>query len=274
MAFALMRSNDFAERLNQSASIGDLRSLEFDILSYLESNPEDSVTPMIILIACYMNLNDIENAELIVNKCYKLVKRNVPFDLAMYKANIENAKGNNKEAFAIVRTLLKYQKLDERERVIALIYLMIVNTNLANFEEVYKYVLELWNIINHNSEIDFEEDSFYSKVSQYIDPRSLIGVVDKLKSYLKGKEQLKNNETYSEIYRYVKEYTNDNRLIEDIIPYEEVDIEFPDEKYFSLKLITKPMSVEESHNLEIQIARLIESNFPFILVLVDVIARK
>lgn len=65
---------------------------------------------MIILIECYMRLNDVENAELTLNNCYKLVKRIVPFGLAMYKSAIENINGNWKEAVSIVQKLLKNNK--------------------------------------------------------------------------------------------------------------------------------------------------------------------
>ncbi|MBF0458415.1 MAG: hypothetical protein HQK99_11035 [Nitrospirae bacterium] len=273
MPIALLRSNDFAERLNQSTSIEDLRSLEIEILDYLKNDPDDSVTAMITLIGCYIGLNDIENAELIVHECYKLIKRNIPFNLAIYKTMIENIKGNKKEAVAILMKLIKNNKLTEGERIKVFVHLIVYNSNLAYFEEMYTNVVELWNMINHNTKIDFDDDSFYSKVSKYSDSRVLFKVMDKLKSYLNGKELLKDDDKYSEIYKYVKDYTKDNLLIEDIIPYEEVDIEFPDIKYFSLKLISKPMYVQERHNLEIQITKLIESNYPQVLVLVDVIVR-
>ncbi|WP_420263966.1 hypothetical protein [Candidatus Magnetominusculus dajiuhuensis] len=251
-----------------------MRSLEIEILDYLKNNPDDSVTAMIILIGCYIRLNDIDNADLTINKCYKLVGRNVPFGLAMSKAIIENIKGNKKEAIAILMKLIKNKKLTEGERIVVFVQLIIYNSNLAYFEEMYNKVVELWKMINHNSEMDFDGNSFYSEVAKYADHLPLISAMDDLKSYLNGKELLKKDDKYSEIYRDVKDYTKDNRLIEDIIPYEEVDLDFPDVKYFSLKLISKPMSVGESHNLEIQIEKLIESKYPCVLVLVYVMARE
>ncbi|MBF0487908.1 MAG: tetratricopeptide repeat protein [Nitrospirae bacterium] len=270
MPLALLRSNDFAERVNQTSSEEDLRSLEIEILNYLEIRPADLVKTMIALIACYIKLDDIENAEVMLERCYSHVNGNVPFNLAMLKAAIENGKGNMKEAVEILRQLLKDNMLDEREKISALVSLAIFNSNLSNYEKMHKVVLELWNMVFHNSKIDFDDNSFYSKVSQYIDPRLLINVMENLKSYLNGKELLKDK-TYSDIYEYVKNYAKDNQIIDDIIPYEEVDCEFPDVKYFSLKIISQPMSIEDAFELEIDIYKLIMSKYPCVLVLVNVI---
>ncbi|MBF0488666.1 MAG: hypothetical protein HQK98_10955, partial [Nitrospirae bacterium] len=125
------------------------------------------------MIDCYMRLNDIDNAELIVHECYKLVKRNVPFNLAMYKAMIENVKGNKKEAVAILMKLIKNKKLTTGEKIAVFVHLIIYNSNLAYFEDMHRNVLELWNMINPNTKIDFDDDSFYSKVSKYSDSRVL-----------------------------------------------------------------------------------------------------
>ncbi|WP_420265701.1 tetratricopeptide repeat protein [Candidatus Magnetominusculus dajiuhuensis] len=270
MALALLRSNDFAERVNQTSSEGDLRSLEIEILNYLETRPADVVKTMIALIACYIKLDDIKNAEVMLERCYSHVNGNVPFYLELFKAAIKNRKGNTKEAVEILRKLLKDNTLIERERISALVSLAVYNSNLSNYEEIHKVVLELWNMVCPNSKIDFDDNSFYSRVSQYTDEEPLIRVMSILESYLNGKELLKD-QTYSDIYEYIKDYSNNNQDIDDVIPYEDIDIEFPDIKYFSLKIISKPMSIEEEFDLELYIYKLIISKYPGVLVLVNVI---
>ncbi|MBF0457754.1 MAG: hypothetical protein HQK99_07655 [Nitrospirae bacterium] len=270
MAVALLKSNGFAERLRRAISIEELHSIEIEILDYIENNPKDIVTSMILLIKCYMLLNDTANAELILNKCYSLVKRTVPFDLAMLKAMTKNIKGNTKEAVEIVRQLLKKKKLIERERISALVSLAVFNSNLAYYEEMYRVVSKLWNMINNNAEINFDDNSFYSKISQYTDARPFIGVMNNLKSYLNGKELLKDK-TYADIYEYVKYITKDNPAIYDVIPYEEVDFDYESEKYFSLKIVSKPLSVDDKFELEIHISELIANKYPYVFVIVDVI---
>ncbi|MBF0554661.1 MAG: hypothetical protein HQK96_08935 [Nitrospirae bacterium] len=270
LPFPLSRS--YANMLEQNLSIEELQSLVIKISDDLEKNPKDKVDLMMELIECYMRLDDIEKAELKLDECYNLVNGNVPFYLEMVKAEIKNRKGNTKEAVKILRQLLKDNKLIEHERISALVALAIYNSNLSNYEEIHKVVLELWNMVYHNSEIDFNDNSFYEKVSKR-DAEPLIRAMNILESYLNGKKLLKDK-TYSDIYEYIKDYAKDNQIIDDIIPYEEVDIEFPDIKYFSLKIISKPMSIEEEFNLEIYIYKLIISKYPGVLVLVNVIGNR
>ncbi|MEO5360810.1 MAG: hypothetical protein H7843_10255 [Nitrospirota bacterium] len=275
MALPFPLSVSYANRLEQCTSAEDLRSLALELSDYLEKNPKDIVVSMLLLIQCYMNLDDIENAEIVLDRCYKLVNGDVAFDLAMFKAEIESRKGNRRKSIEIIRQLLDNDALIEPERKIkALSLFAVYNYSMLYYDETHKVMKELWYIINHENEINYEDDNlFYSRISQYTDPLPLIEVMDNLKSCLHGRELLKDK-TYSELYEYVKEYAKGNPVIEEIIPYEEVDIDFEAEKYFSLKIITKPLSIEDAFNLEAAIFQIVMSKYPGISVLVDVVGSR
>ncbi|MCG6551183.1 MAG: hypothetical protein L7F77_02550 [Candidatus Magnetominusculus sp. LBB02] len=271
MALPFPLSVNYANRLRQHTSEEELRSLVLELTDYIEKNPKDLIDSMILLIKCYYLLDDIENAEIIFGKCSEMLNGELPFELAMLKTTIEASKGNSEAALEILRHLLK-NATTEYEKAYVLSHLATSYANMSYYEEMYQAILELWNMVNHNYEIDFDDNVFYAKISQYFDPRPLISIMTKVKSYLNGKALLKNK-MYSDIYEYVKESLKDNQAVYEIFSFEDIDIEFPDEKYFSLKIIAKPMSIEEQFNLEIYIYKLIISKYPGILVLVRVLGR-
>ncbi|MBF0516944.1 MAG: hypothetical protein HQK97_07485 [Nitrospirae bacterium] len=265
-------SKKYENILRHCKSTEELRSLAVEISDDVGKNPKDIEALMMLLIQCYMKLDDIDNAEIEVDKYYRLTNGNVPSILVIVKAEINHRKGNTIEAIDIIRQLLNHNvSLDYGIKVQALALLAIYNAALFYYEEVYNAVKELWYLINHEDNINFEDDNlFYSRLSQYADTLPFVErIMDQLKSYLNGKELLKNK-TYSDVYECVNEYAKGNPLIARVIPYEMVDCDFKADKYFSLRIIANNVPVEDIIDLETDIYHVIESKYPDVPVLVDV----
>ncbi|MBF0565432.1 MAG: hypothetical protein HQK89_09325 [Nitrospirae bacterium] len=216
-------------------------------------------------------MEDIDNAENILDRCDHMNIERLPIDITMYKATIQNLKGKYREALELLNQRLTDASLKSFERIRLSLSIAIYEANLGNFNETYKVLLNLWHIVKPGSDFNINDKSFYRYLSQsqiYIEPLAVL-IIDLVKSYLKGKEYL-HDKKYLEIYEYVKKIPD----VYDVHPFEETDIEFPDEKYFILKVVTKPMLSEDKFNFEQNIQMSLKPIYPDKFILIDVIEKE
>lgn len=263
------KTENFAARLNEATSSEEVTALAKDIEKYLAVSPND-VGSMSLLIKCYIRLNDISHAERILEICYNMNIGNLPIDITIYKAMIQNDKRKHGDAVELLNQRLTDQSLTNDERIGLMLPIAIYEANRGNFNETYKVALDLWHIVKPGSDFNINDKSFYLSIAQsrYILYDSLAALINIIRSYLNGIEYLKDKK-YLEIYEYVKKIPD----IYAVYPFEEIDIEFPEMKYFIFKVVTKPMSAEERFNFKHNIRMSLKSIYPDEFILIDIIEK-